>query len=268
MNAIWNPSSLMVYLLETLGFIIVSLFPDQEQQKLDTKKSILQKFFGGPTYLVLVESMKRKIEQSQFTSEMQCRITGDHVEITGTSSGVQQKAKTPVAKDVHRGRYKVPAESIWDVSFYRNVRRRLLPTFLSVSANTGELPPSIEPHTKPVDTNENRSPPNQHCIPILTVFERFRNLPTVNVESDSMSGLRTHLIKLLLDMVSPCMPVDRFESSSAVAESISIKRNAMMCVTPSEEHAVEVSLRFRNACGDDFWSFEFGTPKSGGNHEV
>nr|GFB65922.1 hypothetical protein [Tanacetum cinerariifolium] len=141
----------------------------------------------------------------------------DHVEITDTSSGVQQKAKTPVAKDVHRGRYNVPAGSIWDVSFYRIVRRRLLPTFLSVSANASELPASIEPHTEPTDTNENYSPPNRQCIPISTVFEHFRNLPTTNVESDSMSRL--------------------------------------------EEHAGEVSLRFRNACGDEFWSFNLEYPR-------
>nr|GFA13063.1 hypothetical protein [Tanacetum cinerariifolium] len=66
--------------------------------------------------------------------------------------------------NVHRGRYKVPAESIRDVDFCRNVRRRLLPTFLSVSANASELPTSIEPHTEPADTNENYSLPNRHCV--------------------------------------------------------------------------------------------------------
>ncbi|GJX60497.1 hypothetical protein Tco_0291887 [Tanacetum coccineum] len=162
------------------------------------------KFFGGPTYLVLVESMKTKIEQSQFTSGMQCRMTGDHVEITGTSSGVQQKAKTPVEKDVHRGRYEVPAESIRDVGFCRNPAK---PTLYSY----------------------------------FNGFERFRNLPTTNVESDSMSGLGVGK-RFLSDMVSLCMPADRFESFSAVAKSISIKRNAMTCVAPSEEHAAEVSL--------------------------
>nr|GEV17188.1 hypothetical protein [Tanacetum cinerariifolium] len=168
---------------------------------------------------------------------------------------------------VHRGRYKVPTESIRDVGFCKKVRRHLLPTFLSVSANASELPTSTEPHIEPVDTNENCNPPNRHCIPILTVFERFRNLPTANVESDSMSRLGVGK-RFMSDMVSPCMPADRFESSSAVAKSISIKRNAMIYVAPSEEHAAEVSLRFRNACGDDFWSFEFGTPKSGDNHGV
>nr|GFA84531.1 hypothetical protein [Tanacetum cinerariifolium] len=172
-------------------------------------------FFGGPTYLVLVESMKRKIEQSQFTSGMQCCTTG-----------------FLLFANVHRGRYKVPAESIRDVGFCINVRRRLLPTFLSVSVNASELPTSIEPHTEPADTNENCSLPNRHCIPILTVFERFRNLPIANVESDSMSRLGVGK-RVLSDMVSPCMHADRFVSSSAVAKSISIKRNAMMCVAPS-----------------------------------
>ncbi|GJY41894.1 hypothetical protein Tco_0429164, partial [Tanacetum coccineum] len=151
------------------------------------------KFFRGPTYLVLVEIMERKIKQSQFTSGMQFRMTGnvqrfnlafevalvqqsglaptinepvvsdrisDHVEIIGTSSGVEQKAKTPVEKDVYVGRYKVPAESIRDASSCRNVRRRLLPTFSSMSTNASELPASIDPHTKPADTNENCSLPN------------------------------------------------------------------------------------------------------------
>ncbi|GJX94365.1 DNA helicase [Tanacetum coccineum] len=207
---------------------------------------------------------------------MQCHMTGDHVEIIGTSSGVQQKAKTLVEKDVHRGRFEVPAESIRDVGFCKNVRRCLLPTFLSVFANASGLPTSIDPPTEPADTNENCSLPNRYCNPILTVFERFRNLPTANVKSDSMSRLDTHLIELLLgvgkrflyDMVSPCMPADRFEPFSAVAESISIKQNAMTCVAPSEEHAAEVSLRFRNACDDDFWSFEFGIPKNRDNHGV
>ncbi|GJX80187.1 hypothetical protein Tco_0328336 [Tanacetum coccineum] len=169
--------------------------------------------------------------------------------------------------DVHRGRYEVPAESIRDVGFCRNVRRRLLPTFLIVSANASGLPASIDPHTEPADTNENCSPPNRHCIPISTVFERFRNLPTANVESDSMSRLGVGK-RFLSDMVSPCMSGDRFEPFSAVAESISIKQNAMTCVAPSEEHAAEVLLRFRNACDDDFWSFEFGIPKTGDNHGV
>ncbi|GJU25393.1 hypothetical protein Tco_1164014 [Tanacetum coccineum] len=46
---------------------------------------------------------------------------GEHVEITGTSSGVEQKFTTPVEKDVHVERYNVPAESIQDVGSSRNV---------------------------------------------------------------------------------------------------------------------------------------------------
>ncbi|GKD33818.1 hypothetical protein Tco_1249327 [Tanacetum coccineum] len=198
---------------------------------------------------------------------MQCRMTGDHVEITGTSLGVQQKAKTPVEKDVHRGRYEVPAESIRDVDFCKNVWRRLLPAFFSVSADASGLPASIDPYTEPANTNENCSPPNQHCIFISTVFEHFRNLPTADVESNSMSRLAV-CKRFLSDMVSPSMHADRFEPFSAVAESISIKQNAMTCVAPSEERAAEGSLRFRNACDDDFWSFEFGIPKTGDNHGV
>ncbi|GJR14335.1 hypothetical protein Tco_0796987 [Tanacetum coccineum] len=153
---------------------------------------------------------------------MQCRMTWDHVEITGTSFGVQQKAKTPVEKDVHRGRYEVPAESIRDVGFCRNPAKPTLYFYFNG-------------------------------------FERFRNLPTADVKSNSMSRL---------DMVSPSMHADRFKPFSAVAESISIKRNAMTCVAPSEERVAEGSLRFRNACDDDFWSFEFGIPKTGDNHGV
>ncbi|GKD23254.1 hypothetical protein Tco_1224957, partial [Tanacetum coccineum] len=137
---------------------------------------------------------------------------------------------------VHVERYKVPAESIRDAGSCRNVRRRLLPTFSSMSANASELPASIEPHTEPAHTNENCSPPNRHCIPISTVFERFRNMPATNVESDSMSQLGVGK-RFLSDIVSPCMPADRFEPFSAVAESISVKQNAMTCVAPSEEHA-------------------------------
>ncbi|GKF50281.1 hypothetical protein Tco_0146748, partial [Tanacetum coccineum] len=148
-----------------------------------------------------------------------------------------------------------------------NVRRRLLPTIFSVSTNASGLPASIDPHTEPANTNEKCNPSNRHCIPILTVFERFRNLPTANVESNSMSRLAFGKW-FLSDMVSPSMPADRFESFSAVAESISIKRNAMTCVALSEECVSEGSLRFRNACDNDFWSFEFGIPKTGDNHGV
>ncbi|GJX60493.1 hypothetical protein Tco_0291883, partial [Tanacetum coccineum] len=165
------------------------------------------------------------------------------------------------------GRYEVPDESIRDVGFCRNVRRRLLPTFFSVSANASGLLASIDPYTEPANTNENCSPPNQHCIPISTVFERFRNLPTANVKSNSMSRLAVGK-RFLSDMVSPSMPADRFEPLSAVAETISVKRNAMTCVAPSEERTAKGSLRFRNACDDDFWSFEFGIPKTRDNHGV
>nr|GEW03216.1 hypothetical protein [Tanacetum cinerariifolium] len=91
--------------------------------------------------------MKRKIEQSQFTSGMQCRMTGDDVEITSTSSGVEQKAKTPVEK---------------------------------------------------------------------------------------AAGKRA-----LSDMVSLCMPDDRFEPFVAVAETISTKQNEISCAASSEEHVAE-----------------------------
>ncbi|GKD01255.1 hypothetical protein Tco_1171529 [Tanacetum coccineum] len=192
---------------------------------------------------------------------------GDHVEIIGTSSGVEQKAKTPVEKDVHVGRYKVPAESIRDASSCRNVRRRLLPTFSSMFANASELPASIDPHTEPADTNENCSLPNRHCILISTVFERFRNMSAANVESDSMSRLGVGK-RLLSNTFSPCVPVNRFEPLSPVAESISINQNARMCVAPSEEHATKVSWRFRNACSNNFRSFKFGIPKTGDNHGV
>ncbi|GKA44466.1 hypothetical protein Tco_0737190 [Tanacetum coccineum] len=170
---------------------------------------------------------------------------GDHVEITGTSSGVEQKVKTPVEKGI------VLAESIRDAGSCRNVRRRLLPTFSSMSANANELQASIKPHTEPAHTNENCGPPNRHCIPISTVFERFRNMPAANVESDSMSRLGVGKW-LLSNMFSPCVPVDRSEPLSPVAESISINRNARMCVAPSEEHTTKVSWRFRNACINNF----------------
>ncbi|GJV25508.1 zinc finger BED domain-containing protein RICESLEEPER 2-like protein [Tanacetum coccineum] len=157
----------------------------------------------------------RKIEQSQFTTGMKCRMTGDRVEIAGTLSGVQQRP-------------------------------------LPVSANASELPTLIDPHTEPAHTNENCRPPKRHCIPISTVFGRFRNLPNANVESDSISRLGAG--KRVL--------------SDTVAETISNKRNAMTCVGPLEKHAADVSLQFRNARDNDFWSFEFGIHKIGNNHGV
>nr|GEW13940.1 helitron helicase-like domain-containing protein [Tanacetum cinerariifolium] len=116
---------------------------------------------------------------------------GDHVEITGISTGVEQKVTTPVEKgfwlftDVHVERYNVPAKSIWDVDSCRNMRRRLLPPF-----------------------------------------------------SNSMSRLGVGKW-LMSNMFSPRVLVDRSEPLSPVAESISIDRNARMCVTPSEEHATK-----------------------------
>nr|GEU45842.1 hypothetical protein [Tanacetum cinerariifolium] len=118
---------------------------------------------------------------------------GDHVEITRTSSSVEQKFTTPAEKDVHVERYKEPAKSIQDVGSCRNVRRRLLPTFSSMSANASKIPSSIEPHTESAYTNENNGPPYRHCIPISTVFERFRNMFAANIESDYMSRLVTPL---------------------------------------------------------------------------
>nr|GEX37284.1 DNA helicase [Tanacetum cinerariifolium] len=64
---------------------------------------------------------------------------GDHVEITGTSSDVEQKVKTPVEKGI----------------------RFLLKVF-----------------STPVLAE---IPPNRHCIPILTVFECFRNMPAAKM---------------------------------------------------------------------------------------
>nr|GEW61263.1 DNA helicase [Tanacetum cinerariifolium] len=163
----------------------------------------------------------------------------DHVEITGTSFDVEQKVKTPVEKgfclfiDVHVGSYKVPAKSIRDIGSYKNVRHRLLPTFSSMSANASKLPTSIEPHTEPAHTNENR-------------VGKW----------------------LLSNTFSPCVHVDRSEPLSPVDKSISIKQNARMCVAPSEEHDSKVLWRFRNACSNKFRSFEFGISKTGDNHGV
>ncbi|GJY41895.1 hypothetical protein Tco_0429165 [Tanacetum coccineum] len=92
-------------------------------------------------------------------------------------------------------------------------------------------------------------------------------MPAANVESDSMSRLGVGK-RLLSNTFSPCVPVNRFEPLSPVAESISINQNARMCVAPSEEHATKVSWRFRNACSNNFRSFKFGIPKTGDNHGV
>ncbi|GJU11464.1 hypothetical protein Tco_1133860 [Tanacetum coccineum] len=102
---------------------------------------------------------------------------GEHVEITSTSSGVEQKFTTPIKKDVH-----VESE------------------FLA----------SIEPHTEPAYTIENCSPPYRHCIPILTVFKCFRNMPAAHVESDFMSRLGVGK-RLLSNIFSLHVPVDRPE---------------------------------------------------------
>ncbi|GKB31427.1 hypothetical protein Tco_0870828 [Tanacetum coccineum] len=167
------------------------------------------KFFGGPTYLVLVDSMKRKSQQSQFISGMQYRTTankvqrcnyefemvlvqqaglasvvkelvvfdriGEHVEITSTSSGVEQKFTTPIKKS--------------------------------------EFLAAIEPHTEPAYTIENCGLPYRHCIPILMVFKCFRNMPAAHVESDSMSRLGVGK-RLLSNIFSPYVPVDRLEPQS------------------------------------------------------
>ncbi|GKE35094.1 RNA-directed DNA polymerase, eukaryota, partial [Tanacetum coccineum] len=180
---------------------------------------------------------------------LKCRwfSSREHVDITGTSSDVERKFTTPIEKGC------------------RNVRRRLLPTFSSMSANASEFPASIKPHTEPAYSIENCGLPYRHCIPILTVFERFRNMSAAHVESNSMSRLGVGK-RLLSNIFSPHVPVDRPEPLSPVAESISIDRNATMCVAPSEEHAAKVFGRFRNACSNDFQSFEFGIPKTGDNH--
>ncbi|GKB22162.1 hypothetical protein Tco_0856085, partial [Tanacetum coccineum] len=128
------------------------------------------------------------------------------------------------------------------------VQQRPLP----VSANASELLTLIDPYTEPAHTNENCRPPKRHCIPISMVLGRFRNFPNANVESDSISRLGAG--KRVL--------------SDTVAKTISNKRNAMTSVGPSEKHAADVSLQFRNACNNDFWSFEFGIPKIGNNHGV
>ncbi|GJW49855.1 hypothetical protein Tco_0091206 [Tanacetum coccineum] len=190
---------------------------------------------------------------------------GDHVEITGTSSGVKQKFTTPAEKDVHVERYKVLAESIQDASSCRNVRRRLIPTFSSMSANASELPALTKSHTKPAYSNENCGPSYRHCIPISTVYKRFRNMPAANVKSDSMSRLGVGK-RLLSNIFSPRVPVDRPEPLSQVAESIGIDQNVRMCVAPSEEHATKVSWRLMNPCNNNFQSFKSGIPKNGDNH--
>ncbi|GJS85386.1 hypothetical protein Tco_0751927 [Tanacetum coccineum] len=138
---------------------------------------------------------------------------GDHVEITGTSSSVPLTV------------------------YFLNVRRRLLPTFSSMSTNASELselPTSIELHTEPTHTNQNYGLPNRHCIPISTVFERFRNMPAANVESDSMSRLVLASVgkRLLSNTFSPCVPVDRSESLSPLAECISVTiRREVVCIS-------------------------------------
>ncbi|GKD49579.1 hypothetical protein Tco_1278555, partial [Tanacetum coccineum] len=148
---------------------------------------------------------------------------------------VQQSALVPAVKkpvvfdriDVHVERYKVLAESIQDAGSCRNVRRCLLPTFSSMCTNASELPAS----TEPAYSNENCGPSYRHCIPISTVFERFRNMPAANVESDSMSRLGVGKW-LLSNIFSPCVPVDRPEPLSQVTKSIGIDRNVRMCVAP------------------------------------
>nr|GEY87636.1 hypothetical protein [Tanacetum cinerariifolium] len=172
---------------------------------------------------------------------------GGHVEITGTSSGVEQKFTTPIEKGIVNGFSMLRA------------------TFSSMSANASESPASIEPHTGPPYTIENRGLPYRYCIPISTVFVRFRNMHAAHIESDSMSRPGVGK-RLMSNMFSLHMPVDRSEPLSPVAESISIDRNARMCVAPSEEHATKVLRRFRNACNNDFRSFEFEIPKTRDNH--
>ncbi|GJU66992.1 hypothetical protein Tco_1253251 [Tanacetum coccineum] len=143
--------------------------------------------------------------------------TGEHVEITGTSSSVERKVTTPIEKEF-------------------------------------EFQVSIEPHTEPAYSIENCGMPYRHCIPILTVFERFRNIPAAHVESDSISRLGVGK-RLPSNMFSPHVPVDRPGPLSPVAKSISIDRNATMGVAPSEGHATKVFGRFTNACSNDFQSF-------------
>ncbi|GJT02414.1 hypothetical protein Tco_0823583 [Tanacetum coccineum] len=87
-----------------------------------------------------------------------------------------------------------------------------------------ELPASIEPHIEPAYTIENCGLLYRHYIPILMIFERFRNMPAANVKSDSMSRLGGGKC-LLSNMFSPCMPVDRPEPLSPAAESINTLEN-------------------------------------------
>nr|GEX84270.1 hypothetical protein [Tanacetum cinerariifolium] len=68
-------------------------------QKINT--AVDWKFFGGPTYLVLVESMERKSEQSQFTSRMHCRTTGNvqRFNLAFEVALVQQSGLVPAIKE-------------------------------------------------------------------------------------------------------------------------------------------------------------------------
>nr|GEU62917.1 DNA helicase [Tanacetum cinerariifolium] len=78
------------------------------------------------------------------------------------------------------------------------------------------------------------------CLELFTDVHVKRYMPAVNVKLDSMSRIDIGK-RLLSNMFSLRVPADRSEPLSPVAESISINRNARMCVASSEEHATKVS---------------------------
>ncbi|GJY13253.1 hypothetical protein Tco_0382562 [Tanacetum coccineum] len=90
----------------------------------------------------------------------------------------------------------------------------------------------------------------QKCVTSFVTY-LLENMHAAKVKSDSMSQLGVGK-RLMSNMFSPHVPIDRPEPLSPLAESISIDRNARMCVAPSEEHGTKVLCRFRNACSNDF----------------
>ncbi|GKC03333.1 hypothetical protein Tco_0994943 [Tanacetum coccineum] len=106
-------------------------------------------------------------------------ITAD----TSTPSDVLQQFTHPPQQGIETR--KEPTVIVQNVGISANVRRRLSTSQPTISVNTSRLPTTAQHHPQTADVIADRDMADRTTVPILRIFDRFRNMCINNIQSDS-----------------------------------------------------------------------------------
>nr|GEZ61995.1 DNA helicase [Tanacetum cinerariifolium] len=80
---------------------------------------------------------------------------------------------------------KEPTMIVQNVGISANVKRRLSTSQSAMSVNTSRLPTTTQHHPQTVDVIVDHDMANRTTVPILIIFDRFRNMRNNNIQSNS-----------------------------------------------------------------------------------